>query len=141
MIHRFVFSAVYLSFPGLLSAQEKAVDQAAVDPFASAYLLKLTIGLILVVVVIFLLAWMMRKMNLTQHGKSGLIKIVAGLAVGSRDRIVLLQVGDEQLLLGLSPGRIEKLHTLQKTLQVNQESQAESSFANKLSKIIDKSRS
>lgn len=140
MIRKILFISFWM-LPGALLAEEKPAVLPSIDPLSSSYLFKLTGGLILVVMVIFLLAWMMRKMNLTQHGKSGLIRIVAGLSVGSRDRIVLLQVGSEQLLLGLSPGKIEKLHTLQKPLELDQDSSPDSSFASKLSKIIDNSRS
>ncbi len=37
--------------------------------------------------------------------------------MGSRERIVLLQVGEEQVLIGVSPGRINKLHVLNKPIE------------------------
>ena len=68
-------------------------------------------------VIIFLLAWLVKKFNLNQQSSSGLIRVIAGLSIGTRDRIVLLQVGEEQILVGLTPGRIEKLHTLAQPLE------------------------
>ena len=66
-----------------------------------------------------------------------MIKIVAGVSIGTRDRIVLLQVGEEQILVGLTPGRIEKLHTLAEPLAIPGESPAASaSFAEKINRLM-----
>ena len=101
--------------PASLLAQQSSTGKtltATIDPMSSSYLLKLTGGLILVVAVIFVLAWLVKKMNLTPHSQAGLITVIAGLNLGTRERVVLLEVGGEQILVGLSAGRMEKLHTL-----------------------------
>jgi flagellar protein FliO/FliZ len=102
--------------PASLFAQQSSdiakTATATIEPLSSSYLLKLTGGLILVVAVIFALAWLVKKMNLTPQSQTGLIKVVAGLNLGARERVVLLEVGGEQILVGLCPGRMDKLHTL-----------------------------
>ncbi len=123
-------------YPVALSAQDDAASSAPMEPLSSPYLVKLTGGLLLVVIVIFVLAWLVRKFNLNQQSQNGLIRIIAGLSVGTRDRIVLLQVGDEQILLGLTPGRIEKLHTLDKPLADESVAPAAASFAGKLNRLM-----
>ena len=123
--------------PATLLAQSENQAGTALEPMSSPYLLKLSAGLILIVVLIFLLAWLVRKFNLNQGSHSGLIKIIAGLSIGTRDRIVLLQVGEEQILVGLTPGKIEKLHTLSQPLEVPGEQPAVSaSFASKLNRLM-----
>ncbi len=97
---------------------------------------KLTGGLILIVALILVLAWLMKKFNLNQQSHSGLIKIIAGLSIGTRDRIVLLQIGEEQILVGLTPGRIEKLHTLAQPLEVAGEREVSGSFASKINRLM-----
>ena len=96
----------------LLAQQSKADATATIEPLSSSYLLKLTGGLILVVAAIFLVGWVVKKMNLTPQSHTGLIKVIAGLNLGTRERIILIEVGGEQILVGLCPGRMEKLHTL-----------------------------
>ena len=128
---RYLASILWL-MPGLAAAQADAGAGAPVEPFASPYLLKLTGGLILVVIAIFAFAWLVKKLNLNQQSPQGLIRIVAGLPLGTRDRIVLVQVGDEQILLGLTPGRIEKLHTLAQPLDAPLGAPAAASFARRL---------
>jgi flagellar protein FliO/FliZ len=125
-------------FPLAVLAQQESADIASVDPMSSPYLAKLTGGVLLVVFIIFGLAWLMKRLNLSQHSQNGLLKIIAGLPLGTRDRIVLLQVGEEQILLGLSPGRIQKLHTLSIPLIDQQEPIINSAFSQKLDRIMGK---
>ena len=123
-------------------AQSENSAVAPLEPISSPYLMKLTGGLVLIVAIIFLLAWLVKRFNLNQQAGSGLIRVVAGLSIGTRDRIVLLQVGDEQILLGLTPGRIEKLHTLAQPLQAPSTEQAVSgAFADKLNRLMGERKS
>ncbi len=124
-------ASIFWLLPGFAAAQAES-GSAPVEPLASPYLLKLTGGLILVVAAIFAFAWLVKKLNLNQQSSHGLIRIVAGLPLGTRDRIVLVQVGDEQILLGLTPGRIEKLHTLAQPLDAPAGAPAGASFARRL---------
>lgn len=123
-------------FSQALLAQSENQAGNALEPISSPYLLKLTGGLLLIVALIFLLAWLMKKFNLNQQSQSGLIRIIAGLSIGTRDRIVLLQIGEEQILLGLTPGRIEKLHTLAQPLEVSGEQAVTASFASKINRLM-----
>ena len=123
-------------FCGALQAQTEALETVPLEPLSSPYLLKLTGGLIMVVLVIFVLAWVVKKFNLNQQSQSGLIRIIAGLSIGTRDRIVLIQVGEEQILLGLTPGHIEKLHTLAVPLETSAEPLETASFATRLNRLM-----
>lgn len=101
--------------PATLFAQQSntaKTSTASIDPMSSSYLLKLTGGLILVVAVIFMLAWIVKKMNLTPQSQTGLIKVIAGLNLGTKERVVLLEISGEQILVGICPGRMETLHVL-----------------------------
>ena len=128
---------IAILLPQLALAQSGEPPAAPLEPISSPYLLKLTGGLMLVVVVIFVLAWLVKRFNLAQQAHGGLIRIVAGVSIGTRDRIVLLQVGNEQILVGLTPGRIEKLHTLAEPLPLAGEgAQATNSFADKINRLM-----
>ncbi len=128
-------------FPQALLAQAENQAGTPLEPISSPYLVKLTGGLVLIVVIIFLLAWLVKKFNLNQQSGSGLIRVVAGLSIGTRDRIVLLQVGEEQILVGLTPGRIEKLHTLAQPLDAPSEQAVSGAFAAKLNRLMGERKS
>lgn len=42
------------------------------------------------------------------------MKIVGGVVLGQRERIVLLEVGDQWLVIGIVPGQIRTLHRMGK---------------------------
>lgn len=73
-------------------------------------------GLLLVVALIGLLAWLVRRLGRVQGGAAGSLRILGGLSLGARERVVLLQVGERQLLLGVAPGRVQTLHVLETPL-------------------------
>jgi flagellar protein FliO/FliZ len=43
---------------------------------------------------------------------SGTLKVVAGAAVGQRERVVIVEVGDVWMVVGVAPGRVNALHTM-----------------------------
>lgn len=126
--------------PTNLMAESLTQQAAAIDPVSPTYMMKLTLGLVAVVAIIFAIAWMLKRFNLTQQSQSGIIKIIAGLPLGTRDRIVLLQVGNDQILVGLSPGRMEKLHTLSDPVIAEESNKFQTSFAQRINELMNKDR-
>jgi flagellar protein FliO/FliZ len=59
-------------------------------------------------------AWMARKLSGGKaFGQRGM-NIVGGVALGPRERIVLVEVGDTWLVVGIVPGQIRTLHRMPK---------------------------
>ena len=87
-------------------------------PLAGDHLLRITLGLVLVLVAIGVTAWLMRQFFRIQPGLHGQLRILSGVSMGPRERVVLLQVGETQLLIGVAPGRIQTLHVLTTRLDV-----------------------
>lgn len=137
----FLFLILMQLFSGQLAAAEVTSKMPSIDPVSSSYLIKLTLALVFILLLIFGLAWMMKKMQLTQHSQNDLIKIVSAISVGQRDRIALIQVGDEQVLLGLTPGRIEKLHTLKSIVNTDLKSVDNQSFGEKFNQLLNRDNS
>ncbi|MBI4696174.1 MAG: flagellar biosynthetic protein FliO [Gammaproteobacteria bacterium] len=69
-------------------------------------------ALLLVVIAIFVVAALAQRVRRLQQGRGRVLQIVDGIALSARDRLVLVDVAGERLLLGVSPGRIERLHVL-----------------------------
>lgn len=124
-------------FTGQLLADKTVQQLPEVDPISSSYLIKLIVGLIFILLLILALGWLIKKTQLTQHSQNGLIKIISAISVGQRDRIALIQVGEEQILIGLTPGRMQKLHTLKSAIDLPQEETTNpQQFAQKFQQIL-----
>lgn len=81
-----------------------------------AYLLQALLVLVGVVGLIILLAFVLRRIKLFSPRGGGVIRVVGTLPLGTRERLLLVQVSGEQILLGISPGGINKLHRLDNPL-------------------------
>ncbi len=125
----YYLNAIFLMLPFQVFAVEETTPSAAMttsslsagtlnaDPMSGSYLMQLVIGLFIVVLCILVLAWFAKKMNRFHSLTDSSLKVIGGLSMGSRERVVLLQVGEEQLLLGISPGKINTLHVLDTPLE------------------------
>lgn len=81
-------------------------------PSPSAQLLRLIFGLVVVVAAVFVLSRVLPRFGgRALSGQRG-FRVVASLPVGQRERVVLLEVGDRQVMLGVAPGRVNTLHVL-----------------------------
>lgn len=68
-----------------------------------AGLLQLTMALLLVVGLIFAVTWLARRFRLVRPRRSRAMNVIDEMALSPRDRVVLVQVGQSQWLLGVSP--------------------------------------
>jgi flagellar protein FliO/FliZ len=137
-----VLLGAVLALPVCVLAAETVATTAAA-PVASSgvagQLTQLVFGLLLVLGLIFFLAWLLRRVQQAgPAGKGQVIELIGSRALGPRDRLMLVQVGNEQILLGLSPGTITALHVLKEPVQVPSSEKATPEFAQRLMDILGK---
>ncbi|ROL81935.1 flagellar biosynthetic protein FliO [Pseudomonas protegens] len=137
-----LLGVVVLGLPLSVLAAEPAATAAAAAPAVgsvSGQLTQLVLGLLLVIGLIFFLAWLLRRVQQAgPAGKGQVIELIGSRALGPRDRLVLVQVGSEQILLGLTPGTITPLHVLKEPVQVPSAEQATPEFAQRLMELLGK---
>ncbi len=117
------------------------LNQAAVKPISTGNLLNWSAGLVIVLSVFFLMIWLLKKINTGSMTGSGQLRVIGGLSLGMREKIVILKAGRKQLILGVSPGKIETLHVLEgdDCLSIEQKGsacQGDDSFAKKLFQVM-----
>jgi flagellar protein FliO/FliZ len=117
-----------------------AATAPMVNSGVAGQLTQLVFGLLLVLGLIFFLAWLLRRVQQAgPAGKGQVIELIGSRALSPRDRLLLVQVGNEQILLGLSPGTITALHVLKEPVPVPSTSEkATPDFAQQLLKILGK---
>lgn len=107
--------------------------------------LQMFMALGLVIVIIIGLSFAVRKFNMFTAGPSRHIRIVGGLALSNKDRLLLVQVGDEQLLISASPGSVRKVHQMRTPIDedtvVTSKTASAGSFANLLQTVTQRGRS
>ena len=107
----------------------------------AGYLIQFTLGLIAVLAAVMILAWIMRRMNRWQMSAGGSLRLLGGLSLGARERILLVQVGDIQLLVGVAPGYVRKIHVLTHPLPATDNlsnKDRQDSFSRRLAKALQK---
>lgn len=132
---------LFMSIPLLWSQLVFAEGQVATktlssSPVTSGVLLETLLGLILVLIIIVFLAWLLRKSGQFQSSSTGDLFIISSLTLGPRERAVLLQVGEQQLLVGVTPQHIQTLHVLEKNIESNKNTKVTPRFAERLQQMM-----
>ena len=103
------FVAVLLCWSSCVGAAEKAT------PSALGAMLQSFFALLLVLAVIAGAAWLLKRTQ-QLHGSSNaaVLKSISAIAVGPKERVVVVEVGDIWLVVGVAPGQVRTLHSLPK---------------------------
>lgn len=100
-----LLAVLLAALPQLALAEGGALD-------AAQSLTRMALGLVAVMVLIFGLAWAVRRFSFLsslQGDANAPIRALAQLSVGPKERVVLIEVDGQRLLIGVAPGRISLL--------------------------------
>lgn len=119
------------------TGKEKSAGPLVSDPIGVGDFAQMFLGLFVVVAAIFAMAWAVRRMGNIQTSVSGSLKVLGGISLGQRERAIILQVGEKQLLLGVSPGHIKTLYVLDEPIvDPTSVEKPNESFAQKLQSML-----
>lgn len=115
MTFRFSLALAALTASLPVAAQQMAsqtVPGLPDSPVSFAGLLQALFGLLVVLAFIAALAWLFRRLPMGTGAMGGAVRVLGGVALGTRERLVLVEVGETWLVLGVAPGRVNTLHTM-----------------------------
>lgn len=100
-----------LLFFAVTEASAQASQGAAAAPIAEigGSLWQLLLSLAVVLALVLGGLWVLKKLVMQRGEGAGLLRVVAGTAVGTRERVVIVEVGSTWLVLGVAPGRVSAL--------------------------------
>ena len=99
----------------MLAAPAALADATTVPGVSGGSILQGLFGLLLVIGLLLGAAYLLRRLGGTTHLKqAGPMRVVTGLAVGTRERILLLEIGDDWVVVGVTATQMRTLHTLPK---------------------------
>ncbi len=94
--------------PGPAAASPPATPAT---PDLAASLGQMLFGLAVVIALLLACLWAIRRLS-APRGGSAAIKVLGAAAVGPRERVVLVALGEKVLVLGVAPGNIRTLHVM-----------------------------
>lgn len=102
--------ALLLYYCSPLTAAEPVERELA--PLGVQSLLQTGGGLTLILLLIVGGAWLFKRYGQLPTLGKGLVRILGSVSVGPRERVVVLEVEDTRLVVGVAPGQIRTLHVL-----------------------------
>ncbi|MDP1766894.1 MAG: flagellar biosynthetic protein FliO [Methylotenera sp.] len=89
----------------------KAADAVAVSPTGGV--LKMALGLAVVLGVMAIITWVLKRMMPGAGNKQSVVRVVGGVSVGSRERVVVLEVAGRWIVVGVASGQVSHLANLE----------------------------
>ena len=113
------------SAAALAAAPAWAAEDAPSPVFG---VMQMILGLALVLGLIVLASWLLRRFGAGPAASGSIVRIVTAASVGPREKVVLVEVHDSWLVLGVAPGRVSMLHQLPRQAIVPAAQQAPQGF-------------
>jgi flagellar protein FliO/FliZ len=96
----------------LLCATATAHAGEQAGPASAGNLLQVLLGLVAVLGCMAGAAWMLRRFGLAKTASASAVKVVGGVSVGTRERVLVVEVADQWIVVGVAPGRVNALTTM-----------------------------
>lgn len=94
--------------------------------------LNMGVSMLVVVAMIVILGWLYSRSRFVGSGGSDAINVIATRALGPKERLLIVEVSDQQLLVGMTATAVQTLHVFDKPVVIERPSNAPAGFANRL---------
>lgn len=139
-----VFLLLSLDAISASGADGSASSVSAVpSPLSFGGMLQLLLGLVIVLGAIAAAAWFLRRFGQIQSGAASAMKVLGGVAVGPRERLVLVEIGETWVVVGVAAGRVNHVHTMERPAHISAVSQGvmnQPNFSSWLKQAMKKDR-
>jgi flagellar protein FliO/FliZ len=140
---RRIFAFIALA---ILTASTHAAEKlpvappSATAPSSTGNVFTMIFGLLVVLAIMAAIAWLVKRTGLNNISGSGIpLKVVGGVSVGTRERVMVVEVADQWIVVGVAPGSVNTLATLPRQEYVPAKtSPAAKDFASWLKHTLDK---
>lgn len=128
-----------LFFFSLLISSQVSAQSNSVS--AGTGLLQIFLALAFVIAIMLFLAWLLKRVGPISSANKLPVQVIGGISIGNRERVMVIEVADQWLVLGVTAQQINTLATLPKQdLPVSESgtSQLTTPFSDWLKKTIEK---
>ena len=118
-----LFLSAFFSVPTLCFAEvvEKHGPRivSADSPISISYLLQILFSFVVVIGFILVMAWLLRRTGHLGRSDGQVIKIISSMSLGMREKILVLEVGKTNIVVGVAPGQVRTLHVIEGDININ----------------------
>jgi len=97
-----LFSGLGMPFP--------VMAQGMQSPWSGSLMLEILTGLALVVVLIYATRWVLSRTGINAQNGRQIIRVITSINLGTRDRLALIELDGQRILIGISQSGIQSLH-------------------------------
>lgn len=90
-------------------ASAQAASVVAASSSVNNSLVQMLLALTGILALLFACLWLLKKLTVHRGAAAGLLRVVAATAVGTRERVVIVEIGSTWLVLGVAPGQVSAL--------------------------------
>ena len=94
------------------SAAAFAAPMQLSAPSAGFGVMRMVLALVLVLAAVYAAAALLRRLRVLSPAGTAELQVISQVALGARERAVLLRAGGQQLLIGVAPGNVRLLCAL-----------------------------
>lgn len=119
-----------LIIAGLLVA-----DTAAAEPpglVGGSEVISMITSMFIVLAVILALGWLYSRSRLAVSGQKDVIQVIASRALGTKERLLVIDVAGKQLLVGMTSTSVQTLHVFDEAVVVDDATPSTPAFAQRL---------
>ena len=102
-----------LSTLALSAAHASAPKDAVGAPIGAADVVEMLLGLVIVVASVVVVGWLYSRSRRFQQGGEQIISVLAAQSLGPKERIVLVEVGGKQIVVGMTAAQVQTLHVFE----------------------------
>ncbi|MGI4848636.1 MAG: flagellar biosynthetic protein FliO [Janthinobacterium lividum] len=75
-------------------------------------MMQVVTGLAVVLALMAGVAWLLKRLNIAKTGSASAIRIIGGVSVGNRERVMVVEVADQWIVVGVAAGSVTSLATM-----------------------------
>ena len=121
-------------------ASAASAPALAAPPETGSALLQMALSLTIVLVLLVGSLWLLRRFRIGQGRPGSVLRVVASAPVGPRESVVVVELGEEWLVLGVAPGNVRLLQTRPRSTLAEDGRAASAAFATRLLETLRQQR-
>ena len=94
-------------------AHASAPKDAVGAPIGAADVVEMLLGLVIVLASVVVVGWLYSRSRRFQQGGEQIISVLAAQSLGPKERIVLVEIGGKQIVVGMTSAQVQTLHVFE----------------------------